>query len=358
MDSMNSQYYILVAGRWFSSPSIASGPWSFIAADTLPPDFAKIPPYSPKASVLASIPGTPQAKEALIANQIPQTATIRRTGALLNLTYLGSPDFQPITGTSMTYAVNSATPVIYVPGGSYYACQGAVWFAGGFANGPWTVATSVPDIIYSIPTSSPIYNVTYVRVYGYTPSVVYVGYTPGYYGTVVSSDGVVVYGTGYVYSPFVTSTVWVPAPVTYGVGASFGWSAVGGWALGFGIGMAIGTACSPWWGPSGWYGWGMGAPAWGWGTNGNNLYADHDGNVYKANPTSGWQKYSNGSWNNVDKPTQSSLNSQFAARDQGTQRWNNFRSGGWGGSSGRSGGWGDGRFHGGWGGGGFGGFRR
>ncbi|HTZ46556.1 MAG TPA: hypothetical protein VMH20_03145 [Verrucomicrobiae bacterium] len=519
MDSENSQYYILVAGRWFISPSIANGPWGYIAANTLPPDFAKIPTYSPKASVLASVPGTPQAKEALIANQIPQTATINRAAAQLNLSYFGTPDFQPITGTSMTYAVNSATPVIYVPSGSFYACQGAVWFEGSSPTGPWTVATSVPDIIYTIPASSPIYNVTYAQVYGYTPSVVYVGYTPGYYGTVVSSEDVVVYGTGYVYAPYVTSSVWVPAPVTYGVGASFGWSAVGGWALGFGIGMAVGAACSPWWGPTGWYGWGGGAPAWGWGAyggaasanyyghwgnaaysgtraawanpytgnvgagnrgsfynpvtgatgvggrgynynaytgnyaagsrgaaynpstgvvaggahgvygnaysgasgsvdrgfaykpstgngigyNGNNVYADHDGNVYKASPGSGWQQYNNGNWNNVDKSTQSSLSSQSASRDQGAQSWNNFHSGGWGGSSGsdgyssrggggwsgggwgsgghsdswnsggsgdrstggwggggwggRSSSWGDGGFHGGWGGGGFGGRR-
>ena len=517
MDNVNSQYYILVAGRWFSSPSMSNGPWTYIAANTLPPDFAQIPPYSPKASVLASVPGTSQAKEALIANQIPQTATINRAAAKLNLNYFGPPDFQPIVGTNMTYAVNSATPVIYVPGNTYYACQGAAWFVGPSPTGPWSIATSVPDVIYTIPPSSPIYNVTYVRAYGYTPTVVYVGYTPGYYGTVVSSDNVVVYGTGYVYSPYVTSTVWVPAPVTYGVGASFGWSAVGGWALGFGIGMAVGAACSPWWGPTGWYGWGAAAPAWGWGAyggaasanyyghwgnaayggtrsawanpytgnvgaanrgsfynpvtgatgvggrgynynaytgnyaagsrgaaynpstgvvaggahgvygnaytgasgsvdrgyaykpstgngiayNGNNVYADHDGNIYKASPSSGWQQNSNGGWNSASRSAQSSLNSESFARDQGTQSWNNFHSGGWGGSSGsdgynsrggggwsgggwgsgghsgswgsggsgdsrfggwggggwggRSGGGGDGSFHGGWGGGGFGG---
>ncbi len=33
------------------------------------------------------------------------------------------------------------------------------------------------------------------------------------------------------------------------------------------------------------------------------MYAGHDGNVYK-NTGSGWQKYDNGSWNNVEKPTQ------------------------------------------------------
>ena len=31
-----------------------------------------------------------------------------------------------------------------------------------------------------------------------------------------------------------------------------------GWALGFGMGMAIGSWCSPWWGPVGYWGWGSG----------------------------------------------------------------------------------------------------
>ena len=58
------------------------------------------------------------------------------------------------------------------------------------------MATAVPTEIYRIPASSPIHYVTYVHVYGFTPQVVYVGYTPGYMGTVVTPYGTVVYGTG------------------------------------------------------------------------------------------------------------------------------------------------------------------
>ena len=47
----------------------------------MPADFAKIPVDSPKATVLASVPGTPQAAEGLIANSIPQTATITRSAS-------------------------------------------------------------------------------------------------------------------------------------------------------------------------------------------------------------------------------------------------------------------------------------
>src|SRR5262249_27909077 len=201
-DSATQQNYVLVGGRWFSAPSLENGPWTYVPPASLPADFARIPDYSPKADVLVSVPGTPQAKEALIANQIPQTATISRTAARANIKYGGASDFKPIEGTSLTYAVNSITPVI-ASGGSYYACQTGVWFVSSSPAGPWAVATSVPVEIYEIPASSPLHYVTYVRVYGYTPMSVYVGYTPGYYGTVLTPDGLVVYGTGYTYPPYI-----------------------------------------------------------------------------------------------------------------------------------------------------------
>ena len=46
---------------------------------------------------------------------------------------------------------------------------------GGSPFGPWVVATAVPPVIYSIPTASPIHYVTYVRIYRYSPTVVWVG---------------------------------------------------------------------------------------------------------------------------------------------------------------------------------------
>src|SRR5207248_1509172 len=36
-------------------------------------------------------------------------------------------------------------------------------------------------------------------------------------------------------------------------------------------------------------------------TASGNMYAEHDGNVYK-NTGNGWQKYDNGSWNSANKP--------------------------------------------------------
>src|SRR5262249_40183428 len=161
---------------WFSSPSLQNGPWTYEPATGLPSDFAKIPDEGPKASVLTAIPGTPQAKEAMIVNQIPQTATISRAATRPTITYEGASDFRPIQGTPMSSAVNSTTPVI-LSSGSYYACQFGVWFVSRTPTGPWAVATSVPQEIYTIPPTSAVYYVTSVKIYGETPSAVYVGYT-------------------------------------------------------------------------------------------------------------------------------------------------------------------------------------
>jgi arylsulfatase A-like enzyme len=49
--------YLLLAGRWFRSLKPAEGQW-VSAGSSLPAEFAKIPPDSPKARVLVSVPST------------------------------------------------------------------------------------------------------------------------------------------------------------------------------------------------------------------------------------------------------------------------------------------------------------
>ena len=68
--------YYLVAGRWFSAPGF-DGPWTF-ATPTLPADFAKIPLEHERSRVLASVPGTVQAAEAVLLAQVPQTARVSK----------------------------------------------------------------------------------------------------------------------------------------------------------------------------------------------------------------------------------------------------------------------------------------
>ncbi|TJZ74793.1 hypothetical protein [Chitiniphilus eburneus] len=248
----DGEWYVLVSGRWFQATG-SKGPWHYVPGDKLPLDFKRIPSDSPKSAVLASIPGTPEARESLIANSVPQTATIKRSDARLEVIYDGgAPQFQSIPGTRLRYARNTATAVIEIDASHYYALQNAVWFTAASPTGPWQVATSVPAAIYAIPASSPVHYVTYVYVYGSTPDLVYVGYTPGYYGTVVS-NGVVVYGTGYVCDAWI-GDVWYGCPATYGYGVNFGWDPWVGWSFAFAWGMAWGAAWyGPYWGP--WWGW-------------------------------------------------------------------------------------------------------
>jgi hypothetical protein len=291
-DPGTQTYYVLLSGRWFSSMSLENGPWRFVDGKSLPEGFAKIPEGSLKAGVLASVPGTPPAKEALIANSIPQTAAITRTEAHIKVDYDGEPQFKNIEGTQLEYAVNTATPVIRVADKNYYAVENAVWFVGPSPRGPWAVASSVPDVIYSIPPSAPLHYVTYVKVYRSTPEVVYVGYTPGYYGTVVSSSTTtVVYGTGYYYPPYIGS-YWYGAPYTYGVGVASTWSMGGGWSLTVGVSYGYGYPyyAYPWWGPWGYYGACCWGPAWGYGWGGyasTNVYGRW-GNTAYAGTRAAW----------------------------------------------------------------------
>jgi hypothetical protein len=246
LDSGN-RWYVLVSGRWFVAAS-TKGPWTWVAPDKLPEDFAKIPSDGPKGAVLASIAGTPEAKESLVANSVPQTATVNRKQAAFTALYDGAPQFAPVEGTSLAVARNSPTPIFRVGEASYVALDKGVWFVAAAPTGPWSVATTVPAVIYTIPASSPLHYVTYVQVYGSTADEVYVGYTPGYYGTVASS-GVVVYGTGYPCDAWVGQSYY-SCPSTYGYGAAFAYSAAIGWGLAFGYGW-YDPWYYPYWGP--WY---------------------------------------------------------------------------------------------------------
>lgn len=305
-DSGKLDYYTLLAGRWFRSRSLEQGPWEFVDGKSLPEKFSNIPENSPRAGVLVSVPGTEPAKEALIANAIPQTATITRHEAQLEVKYDGDPQFKTIEGTNLQYAVNSATPVIKIDSETYYAVENAVWFVGASSAGPWAVADSVPAAIYSIPPSSSLHFVTYVKIYRSTPDAVHVGYTPGYYGTVVSSStSTVVYGTGWYYPPYV-GNYWYGSPYTYGVGAASTWSSESGWSITIGVGYTnFYPYYYPWWGPWGYYGPCCWRPAWGVGYAGyvgTNVYGRW-GNAAYASTRAAWANSSSGNYGGANRAT-------------------------------------------------------
>ena len=120
-----------------------------------------------------------------------------------------------------------------------------MWFSTTSPGDPWFVAAWVPAAIYTIPPTSPLHHLTYVQVYDATPTTVSVGYTPGYLGTIVTTDGVVVYGTGYMSFPWV-GNAYFPRPRTYGMRAQPIRDPITGMTFGFARGPATAWATEVW----------------------------------------------------------------------------------------------------------------
>ena len=366
--------YFLVSGRWFSAPTF-TGPWTF-ATPNLPDDFKRIPLEHPRSRVLASVPGTTQALEAVLLAQIPQTARVSRSAAKApDVVYSGDPQFQPIEQIGVTRAVNTDKDVLRV-GDLYYLCFDGVWFVGNGPNGPWTITDAVPQAIYKIPISSPAYSVTNVTVESSDAEAVYYAADEAYSGMMVAW-GCAVWGTGWYYPPYVGwggyYPVYFPRYPSYGYGAWYNpWTGAytragvaygpyggAGYAARYNPSTGTYSRAAAAWGPGGVRGaaqaWNprtgtsaqtrQGANVYGsWGStsvqrgdqwaqtsrvtnratgnttrvtqgSGGNVFAGRDGNVYR-NQGGTWQKYENGGWNTLDRPTGTS-GVVGAARDHG-----------------------------------------
>ena len=139
------------------------------------------------------------------------------------MSYQGDPQYENIQNTRLQRAVNTDKDIIKV-GDMYYMCYQGVWFMSNTAKGPWTIASSVPDEIYSIPPSSPANSVTYVKVEDEDESddwVTFAAYA-GYTGLMVGW-GCAVWGTGWYYPPYYWYggyyPIYYPYWRTYGYGA-------------------------------------------------------------------------------------------------------------------------------------------
>ena len=387
MDIDSQNHYVLLGGRWFYSKSLNDGDWKFAEPSDLPAEFAKIPEKSEMETVRASIPGTPESKDALLEQSIPQTAQVDRNEAKLEVTYDGDPKFEKIEGTEVSYALNTDKQVLLIDK-RYYCVDDAIWFVSSKPDGPWEVSDTRPDEVDQIPPESPVYNVKYVYIYESTPEVVYVGYLPGYTYS-YAYGGIVVYGTGYYYTPWY-GRYYYPRPVTWGFGVH--WNPYTGWgfSIGFGYGW-IGWGFHPyrrgWWGPRGYnrgyrrgYNRGyrrgrnagyragyragqrnsssnvyrnrsngvkqsgnMGKAQAGKNMNSkakpsskpNNVYSDKNGNVSQQKKNGSWDQKSNQAQNknksSQTKPSSSQsqqLNKSAQSRSRGTQNYNNSRSSG------------------------------
>lgn len=205
---LDGRFYYLVSGRWFSAEALR-GPWAHAAE--LPAEFANIAADGPKGHVLAAVPGSEEARLAVLEASIPRKATVSRdAGKDLIVFYQGDPVFKPIAETEVQRALNSPSDVLLFEG-VYYLCQDAVWYTAANAEGPWAVADNIPVAIYSIPPSSAAYHVTHVHVYESDDDSVSTGYTSGYFGIHVGF-GIAMYGSGWYYPPY------------YGYGSYYGYS--------------------------------------------------------------------------------------------------------------------------------------
>ncbi len=321
-DPAGHGFYALFSGRWFAASSL-DGPWRYATPD-LPAAFARIPADGAFGDVLASVPGTVQAQEAVISAQIPRQATLKPS-ATITVAYVGAPDFKPIPGTSLEYAVNTTSQVLKV-GDKYYACVNGAWFVAASPQGPWQLATSVPDAIQTIPPSSPLHNVTYVHVYSATPEAVVVGYTAGYTMGIVSAAGVVVYGTGYYYPPVVLPArvpVYLPYPYTYCGGVAYN-PATGTWARGGTVAGPYATAT----------GGSIYNPATGAYARGGAVYGPNGGaGAWSAyNPATGAYAHGSAAWGPNGGSAQGSFSNPTTGRSGSTtQNWNPYQS--WGSST-------------------------
>jgi len=193
LHSREAQFYFLVAGRWFRAKSL-DGPWTPASLD-LPVDFAHIPTDSDAAFVKASVPGTREAKDAILLASVPTSTKVAAGPVQTTAQYSGEPKFAPIQGTSVQSAVNTPSQIFLVDN-AYYWCSNGTWLTSSSPNGPWVYCTSVPPAIYAIPATHPAHNVTYVTVQESTPSTVVYNQTSGYSGEYVATTGVVMFGMG------------------------------------------------------------------------------------------------------------------------------------------------------------------
>ena len=363
---LDGKYYLLVSGRWFRTKDMQR---KWYATRPVPEAFAGIPPDSEKGHVLASVPGTRQARVALIEAAIPRVVEFNASQAgEVAVKYAGEPDFVDIEGTDLRRAQNTPFQIIQ-HNNFYYLCHDGAWFSSTEPAGPWHYATEVPEAIYTIPPTDPAYNVTFVKVNSFDDSSKQVAYsqTSGYHGS-YSTGSSVVYGTGWYY----------PGTIhRYGRG----YPAYGHYPRSYGWGARYHPAYGRYY-PRGAY-WGHHPYAmdtsvtynvtrrekdWEWDLEGNKrqvydhgnrnyvgsgtynmngakmkevpaqpstntksqltatnfskggLYSGPDGEVYRKS-AQGWQKLENSHWTDLPKESQAYLDRQYGARQTGYRNY-------------------------------------
>ncbi len=364
------RYYLLVSGRWFSTKDLKRR-WS--AVKKLPEVFAQIPADHAKSHVLSSVPGTREARLAMIEAAIPRiTEYSMDAGDGLEVPYAGEPSFVEIQGTDLRRAENTPFQVI-MHNNFYYLCHDGAWYSSTRAQGPWKFATEVPEAIYTIPPTDPAYNVTFVRLDSFDDSSNKVAYshTMGYRRT-YSTGYTVVYGTGWNYPGLVLENAhgypsYWRYPHSYGYGArynpmygGYGYRGYYGhsypYSYNYSATYRVDKPDTDWewdldgskrrvsdYGPRNYVGSGryvmpdgsryggeerkapakVAAPV-SSRSGDDDLYTGPEGGIYRKT-AEGWQQYRNGAWSHLDRRDQEYVERQYQAREDGYRNYDAYQ---------------------------------
>jgi len=210
----DNRYYILLSGRWFSTRSFKR---QWISVKKLPAEFSTIPTDHRKASVLVSVPGTPQADQAVAEAAKPKRIVVAVDQENASeVPYVGEPSFVDIEATGLRRAENTPYQVI-MHNNYYYLCFEGAWYSSTNPRTGWRAAVEIPEAIYTIPPTDPAYNVTFVKVDAFDDSSGKVAYTntSGYYNRYYTGYSMV-YGTGWYYPGYYNRSAYWRYPHTYG----------------------------------------------------------------------------------------------------------------------------------------------
>ena len=119
MDTSSTYYYLLVGDSWLSAPDAVNGPWA--PAGQLPADFSQLPNDTQWQDVQKRIPGEP-------FKVVPEVITSTTPAELIQTN--GTPDYSPITGTTLMYVSNPVMPVFSdLSNSTYYYLVAGRWFS-------------------------------------------------------------------------------------------------------------------------------------------------------------------------------------------------------------------------------------
>jgi hypothetical protein len=134
--------------------------------------------------------------------------------------YEGKPSFVPVEGTDVKMAVNSDDEIFQAEN-MYWACTKGIWMKSKEAASGWAPATEIPKALTTLPESSGVFQVRFVRPLGARenegPSFAAAG---GYAGVFVV-NGTTVHGTGVTKRGVLRAIEpgqanWYPYPKTHG----------------------------------------------------------------------------------------------------------------------------------------------